>query len=735
MAVGRDMARVDAPLKVSGRARYTVDHQFPGMVYAVPVPATVSRGRVQRLHTARARSMPGVLNVYTHENVRGKLFRVAKASGASIDENRPPLWDDEVRYYGQYIALVVADTLERAMAAANAVVAEYATQPHDVGDIDEGEGPVTVQSERGDAHAAYENAPVTLDHVYTTPTETHNPIELHATVAVYDGETYTLYETSQAVMNHRAVMAQMLGVESERVRVLTHYLGSGFGGKLWPWTHCALAAMAARDLHLPVRLEVSRKMMFHTVGHRPPTRQRIRLAADTGGRLVSLRQDYVVRTSRRDAYHENCGEATSYLYSTPNLRITWSHAARDVGAATSMRGPGAVPGLYAVESAMNELAERLGMDPLELRLRNEPGVNEAKGVPFSSRHLVECLRTGAQRFGWSRRDARPGSMRADDGEILGWGMASASWMAQRLPAQIGLMLCRDGRVRVSCAAQDIGTGTYTVLAQMVADALSIPVERIDIQLGDTRYPAGPVSGGSMLTGSLVPAVDDAMRGLRRRLFETAAQAGLPALGDAGPDGLVLSAGRVQAKAAPAAEGVPFEEVLVACGLAQLSANGKSGSSRKDPGADQRSIQSFGAHFVEVGWRPELARLRVRRVVTVIDAGRIVNPRTGRNQIEGAVVMGMGMALFEHTHYDERSGAPINSNLADYVMAVHADMPELDVVFLDHPDTALNSLGARGIGEIGLAGVAAAITDAVHHATGVRVRELPVHIEDLLEAGA
>src|SRR5438477_174265 len=424
----------------------------------------------------------------------------------------------------------------------------------------------------------------------------------------------TLYEESQAIFNMRSVLAQMFGLPKENVRVITKFVGSGFGSKLWPWTHCPLAAAAARQLGKPVKLVLSRKMMFQSVGHRARTQQRVRLGATPEGKLVSLQHDYVYHRSVLDNYRENCGEATAFQYSVPNLRVKFGRATRNIGTPSDMRGPGAVPGLYATESAMNELADQLKIDPVQLRVLNEPKIDESLGIPFSSRHFLECLDLGAQKFGWSKRNPEVGSMKKD-GLTLGWGMAGAAWVAARFPAAASVEFRDDGTIRVASGTQDIGSGS-----------------------GEATF------------------------GEKKPKFST---------------------------------------------------------------------HSFGCHFVEVTWQPEIARLRVSRVVTVIDAGRIINPLAGRNQIEGAVVMEIGMALLEHTTYDPQSGAPINSNLADYMVAVNADAPPIDVHFLDFPDKEINELGARGIGEIGLAGVAAAVTSAVHHATGVRVRELPVKIENLL----
>jgi xanthine dehydrogenase YagR molybdenum-binding subunit len=720
--IGKEQPRVDGPLKVSGKAMYTSDHHFPGMVYAVPVCSTIAKGEIHRIDASAAEKMPGVRAIFHRRNI-GRLFRAAVnhefgADMSRIDETRAPLEDDVIRYYGQYVALAVADTFEQAIAAADAVKVTYHEhQPN----VDKRLAPETqhkVESERGDAEKAFAEGEIQLDQTYGLPPETHNPIELHASVALWDGATVTLYETSQGVVNHRNVLAQMLGVPKNNVRVISKFLGSGFGGKLWPWTQSALAAAAARQLDKPVKLVVSRRMMFQTVGHRPRIQQRMRLSATRDGKLTSLQQDWVNHTSILDDYKENCGEATAQMYSVPNLRITSALARRNVGAATPMRGPGAVPGLWATESAIDELAIKLGMDPVELRLANEPQIDEGLQIPFSSRHLKECLSMGAERFGWSKRNPRVGSMKRG-GLTLGWGMAGCSWQATRFACEASVELRDDGTARVSCATQDIGTGTYTILAQLAAEKLGLPLDKVEAVLGDSHLPPGPLSGGSAATAALVPAVLEAAGKAIERLLALAPDADLQ-----------YTSGRVHSKGDPASSGIAFEDFLRMRNVRALSAEGRSEASF-GAAKPQFSSHSFGAHFVEVTWQPEIARLRVNRVVTVIDAGRILNPLAGRNQIEGAVVMGIGMSLFEETWYDPRNGAPINSNLADYIVAANADVPSLEVHFVEIPDTKLNALGARGIGEIGLAGMAAAIASAVYHATGVRVRELPIKIEDLL----
>jgi xanthine dehydrogenase YagR molybdenum-binding subunit len=739
--VGRDTPRVDGPDKVSGLAKYTSDFHFPGLLYAVPVAATIANGRVLKLDTSEAEKMPRVRAIFHRANI-GKIFRSTVGPGFEgiCEERRPPFEDDVVRYYGQYIALAVADTFETAKAAADKVRATYASEKPNVESHLEADAEPDVlvttfgvrnrkDSERGDAEAQFASAPVKLDQTYVTPSETHNPIELHATTAIWEGSTLTLYESSQGVVNLRGILAQMFGLPKENVRVITKFVGSGFGGKLFPWPHCALAAAAARQLSKPVKLVLSRKMMFHNVGHRPRTQQRVRIGATTDGKLVSLQHDYIYQRSMLDGHHEDCGEATPFQYSVPNLRVTWGRAKRNIGAGADMRGPGAIPGLYATESALNELADQLKIDPVKLRVMNEPKIDEGLKLPFSSRHLLECFDLGGQKFGWSNRTPGVGSMKRD-GLTLGWGMAGCTWIAARFPAEASVQLRDDGTARVASATQDIGTGTYTILAQLTAQKTGIPLDKIEVSLGDTLLPEGPLSGGSLATGSLVPAVFSAADSAIGSLMMIAITTPGSPFENRNPADLGFEGGKIFVKADGSSKGVPFGDLLKRANVRLVTGGGKGEATFGNP-QPKFSTHSFGAHFVEITWQPEIARLRVSRVVTVIDAGRIINPLAGRNQIQGAVVMGIGMAMLEHTSYDPQNGAPINSSLADYVMAVNADAPPIDVHFLDYPDKEINELGARGIGEIGLAGIAAAITAAVHHATGVRVRELPVKIEDLL----
>src|SRR5438067_1890304 len=570
--IGRDTRRVDGPYKVTGEAQYASDFRFPGMLYAVPVEATIASGRVVKLDTVAAEKMPGVRAIFHRENI-GEIFRSAQGQGFEgiSDERRPPFEDDIIRYYGQYVALAVADTFEAAKAAADAVRVTYAKEKPNVdtelkADDEPDVVPTTVaptprlQSKRGDAEAAFASAPVKLEQTYVTPTETHNPLELHATTAVWEDSKLTLYESTQSIFKTRSVLAQMFGLPQENVRIVTKFVGSGFGSKLWPWSHCPLAAAAARRLGKPVIVVVSRNMMFRAVGHRPRTRQRVRLGATPDGKLVSLQHDYVLHHAILDDYHEDCGEATAFHYSVPNLRVEFGRARRNVGSPTAMRGPGAVPGLYATESAMNELADQLKIDPVEFRIINEPKIDESLGIPFSSRHMLECLQLGGEKFGWSKRTPEVGSMKRD-GLTLGWGMAGCSWLAARFPAEASVHLRDDGTARVACGTQDIGTGTYTILAQLASQKTGVPLDKVEVALGDTSLPAGPLSGGSMVTGSVVPAVFAAAdKAIASLLMIATTTPGSP-FEKRKPADLAFADGRVFVKADGLAGGVPFADLL------------------------------------------------------------------------------------------------------------------------------------------------------------------------------
>jgi xanthine dehydrogenase YagR molybdenum-binding subunit len=728
--IGSAVTRVDGKLKVTGAAQYAVDHPIGGVVYGVGVTSTIGSGKVTKIDASVAEKMPGVLAVLHHGNSE-PLYRTAGRfePDSIVSESRPPFADDTVYYYGQFVALVVANTFEQALDAAAHVKVSYQTEKPLtlMREVQTPLGPPHKHYERGDAETAFNSAPVKIDAVYTTPPETHNPMEMHGTIAVWNGNKVTLYETTQGVMNHRGVMSQMLGVPLEDVHVISPFVGSGFGGKLFPWPHSLLAAIAARRLRRPVKVSVPRNLMFTTVGHRPLTEQHVRIGATQEGKLLALIQEVKNPTSQIDNYMENATEPTPVMYSCPNVTASQWIVKLNIGSPMAMRGPGACPGMYALDSAMDELAVKLNLDPLEVRLRNYAEKDESSGKPFSSKHLRECYERGAERFGWSKRTPGVGSMRDDD-EILGMGVGSAIWGAYRGGAQARVRLTAEGRARVSSATQDIGTGTYTVMALIVADKTGIAIDRIESVLGDSSLPPGPMSGGSTATATIVPAVAEASMSVIGALLKLASEADGSPFKGVDAKTLTMTGGRIHKQDEKPESGFPFERFLQLRGLAALEAEAQTGGA---PDADNYSMHCFGTHFVEVGWDPGIARLRVRKIVSVMDAGRIISEKSARNQVLGAAVMGIGMGLFEETIYDPRNAKPLNNNFADYLVATNADIPEQECIFLNIPDPVIGEYGARGIGEIGLVGVASALTMATYHATGVRVRDLPIRMEQLM----
>ncbi|HUY80410.1 MAG TPA: xanthine dehydrogenase family protein molybdopterin-binding subunit [Acidobacteriaceae bacterium] len=728
--VGSAVTRVDGKLKVTGAAQYAVDHPIEGVVFGVPVASTVGSGTIAGIDGSVAEKMPGVLGILHHGN-SGPLYRTAGGfePNSIVSEGRLPFSDNKVYYYGQYVALVVADTFERALDAAAHVKVNYETKKPltRMSEVTKPLGPAHRKYERGDAEAAFQSAAVKVDGVYVTPTETHNPMEMHATIAVWNGDKVTLYETTQGVVNHQGVMAQVLGLPLENVHVISPFMGSGFGGKLFPWPQSMLAAMAARKLGRPVKVTVPRSLMFSAVGHRPLTEQHIRLGATKDGKLTSIIHEVKNPTSMVDDFMEGATGSTPTMYSCPNVKTAQWIVRLNIGSPMAMRGPGACPGMYGLDSALDDLAIKLNMDPLQIRLKNYAEKDESSGKPYSSKHLRECYEKGAAAIGWDKRTPGVGSMR-DGNEILGLGVGTAIWGAYRGGAQARVRLSADGRARVASATQDLGTGTYTVMAVIVADKTGLPVERIDSVLGDSSLPPGPMSGGSTCTATIVPAVAAASVKAIGLVLDLASKTdGSPYKGvDAKT--LAMTGGRVHKQGESPESGVAFEKLLQMGNLAALEAEAETGG---NPDMRNYSMHTFGAHFVEVGWDPGIARLRVRKTVTVMDAGRIISEKSARNQILGAVVMGLGMGMFEEAYYDKRNAKPLNNNFADYMVPTNADIPEQEVIFLDIPDPVMGEYGARGIGEIGLVGVAPALTMAVYHATGVRVRKLPVRIEQLM----
>ena len=731
--IGASKPRIDGPQKLSGQAMYAADHHLPNMAYAYGVFSTVASGTIDDIDLSQAKQMAGVIDIFHHDHFPD-LYRTPSsfAQENKVDETRLPFEDNRVYYPGQFVALVVADTFANARAAAYAVKVKYSADAEPVATLSQalarGDEPKTDDSSghsRGNPDTAFDSSSNQIDVTYVTPMETHNPMEMHASTASWENGDLVLYEASQGVIFARNVMSKVFGLPPERVEVRSPFIGSGFGSKLWIWPHAIAAAAASREIGRPVQLMVPRHAMFTTTGHRPPTRQQIRIGADDNGKLTALTHDSVNTTSMTDNYVETTGSCTKSLYDCADLRVSHATIGAHHGTPTSMRAPGAAPGLFALESAMDEMAEKLNMDPLEFRKANYTERDQSMDLPFSSIHLMEAFDRGAEKFGWSKRNHAVGSMRDGD-EVIGWGMAACNWEALKMNCDARVSLRADGTAFASCATQDIGTGTYTIVAQAVSSITGIPIDKIEVELGDSSYPSGPVSGGSWATATTLPAIAGATRKAVDALKTYAVGDG-GAFAGAKADDLSFDDGKL---ADSNGKSVAYTDVLKQLKLA--NADGEAHT----PGAPQGeySFRSFGAHFVEVRWDAGISRLRVSRVVSAIDVGQIINEKTSANQVEGAIAMGIGMALFEATDYDERSGLPINNNYAEYLVPVHADQPDdVDVILLDHPDYEFNEFGARGIGEIGVTGMAAAVANAVHHATGKRIRELPIRLEDLMSA--
>ncbi|RMQ40810.1 Aldehyde oxidase and xanthine dehydrogenase [Pseudomonas cichorii] len=730
--IGTPQRRIDGRQKVSGTARYAADHPMDGLLYAYGVYSNIASGRIRVIHDDQARAMQGVVEVLHHNNFP-RLHRTPDAAmsfatiltASKADEHRLPFEDDQVYYPGQFVALVVADSFEHARAAAYRVQVEYeAAEP--IKSLSEG---LRVHGSRdgGAGHArgkpdeAYAAAARQVDQTYTTPVETHNPMEMHASTAYWhEGKLY-LYESSQGVVNHRNLLANVFDLSPDRVEVRAPFIGSGFGSKLWPWPHSIAACAAAKATGRPVQLMLPRAQMFTTVGHRPETRQRLRLATDDSGKLVSIRHESCNSTSTLDSYTETCGGVTRSLYSCPNVLVSHKNSPVNRGTPTSMRAPGAAPGLFALESAIDEMALAQGMDPLAFRKLNLASKDESVDLPWSSNHLPEAIDQAAERFGWDNRNAAIGSMRDGD-EIIGYGMGACNWEAFQVPAEARVIIRADGSALAQCGLQDIGTGTYTIVAQTISQLTGLPLDRIEVELGSSAFPAGPVSGGSWVTASIMPAIAGATREALGKLRQYAVAEGAPFAGE-DAETLEVESGQL----VKGDRRVSFSALLEQQRLARAEGNYHSEMAK----ADQYSFRSFGVHFVEVRWDPGISHLRVSRVVSAIDVGKVVNPLAARNQVEGAIVMGIGMALFEAAEYDPRNGLPANNNYAEYVVPVHADQPDIDVTLLDYPDYNLSEFGARGIGEIGVTGLAAAVANAVYHATGKRIRSLPITKEKLM----
>jgi xanthine dehydrogenase YagR molybdenum-binding subunit len=644
------------------------------------------------------------------------------------------LQDDRVHYSNQPIAVVVADTPEHARDAARQVRIGYRAQPATL-DFARAKmsahKPEKVKDEppdtsRGDLQAGMRNAAAQVDVVYTTPMEHHNPMEPHATIAAWDGDHLTLYDSTQYITGVRTTVAKTLGIPPEKVRVLCPYVGGGFGCKGSVWSHVVLAAMAARSVGRPVKLVLDRPQMFGPVGGRPNTEQRLLLAAQADGRLTAVRHDVTASTSFIEDWIEPAATPTRMLYECANQQTTHRLAKLNIGTPTFMRAPGEATGTFALEAALDELAYQLKIDPLQLRLQNYAEKDPGKDKPWSSKALRECYRLGAERFGWARRTPAPGSMR-EGRALVGWGMATATYPANRRPASAMARILPDGAALVRSGSQDLGTGTYTIMTQVAADALGLPLEKVRFELGDSDMPQAPVSGGSCTAASVGPAVWAAATAAREKLIAMALADDASPLFGAAREDVTIDNGWL-ARRSDSTRREPIAALIARHGGQPVEA---SGDAKPGDEKEKYSMHSFGAVFAEVWVDSDLGAIRVPRIVAVYDVGRLLNRKTGHSQLMGGIVWGIGMALLEQTEYDMRYGRPVNANLAEYHVPVNADVGVIDVTVLEQPDPHVNELGARGIGEIGITGVAAAIANAVYHATGRRVRDLPITLDKLL----
>jgi len=731
--LGKPTSRIDGRAKVTGLAKYAAEYNVSGLAHGCVVSSAIAKGRIKRIHTADALSVDGVLDVFTHEH-RPKL---ASSHEKYTDEVAPtgspfrPLYDDKILFSGQPVALVVAEEFEIARFAASLIRVEYERKPH-VTDFEaqRKRGALSKRDPaqsvaRGNPAPAFEQAAVRIKAEYRMPVEHHNPMEPFAATAVWeDDDRITVFDKTQGPQNCRNYVAGVFGMLRDKVRVLSPYVGGGFGSGLRPQYELPLAVLAARALKRSVRVTLTRQQMF-TLGYRAANVHEMTLAADQDGSLTSFRHEAVSMTSQFEDFQRNFVNWSSLLYRCANVDLGQRLVKLDQNTPCDMRAPGGAEGAYAIECAMDELASAADIDPLELRLINYSDKDQIEDRRYSSKQLRECYRQGAEEFGWSNRNPQLRSMR-DGNELIGWGMATGIWEAMQMPASAKAALTANGNVEIASATADIGPGTYTWMTQLAAEMLGVPIENVTAKLGDSALPDAPVEGGSFTVSSVGSAIHAACRAVQKELLGLAQKMARSPLAGAKLDDVVFAEGKIRHRDDESRE----------VSVADAMRAGKADRIEKEASAvpNERSKYSHSTHsavFVEVKVDEQLGVIRVTRVVSAVAAGRILNPKLASSQILGAVVGGIGMALHEETVTDHRFGRFMSHNLADYHVPVNADVHAIDVIFVEEKDDEINPLGVKGVGEIGIVGVAAAVANAVYHATGKRVRDLPITLDKLM----
>ncbi|PHM08935.1 xanthine dehydrogenase family protein molybdopterin-binding subunit [Nostoc sp. 'Peltigera malacea cyanobiont' DB3992] len=725
--IGKPLDRVDGRLKVTGEAPYTADVPIENLTYGVIFQSAIASGKIIQIDTTAAAVAPGVIDIITYQQtpslVKIPFFGPPQPQSTEKDHN--------IYYDGQHLGVVIAQTLEQAETAASRIKIIYeeaiptVTMAHT--EIFEPEsiffGTIPAKITRGDIESGKVQADVLVEQVYTTPIEHHNPLEPSATIAMWEGDNLTLYETTQGVSATQGQIASILNIPEENVRVISKYLGGGFGCKALLRSHTILAAIAARQVKRPVKVVLTRSQMYTACGHRSETQQQLTLGATKEGKLTVIEQIGTSLTSQFDDFAEPVGAATTIMYACANLEIKYRLGRINAGTPTFMRGPGEAPGMFALESAMDELAYTLNIDPIELRLRNHADIDPHKGLPWSSKSLKECYQKGAEIFGWPQRNPVPRSMR-ENYFLIGWGMASATFPTNARTASVKVEIFATGEVKVQSGTQDIGTGTYTVMTQVAAEVLGLPVQ---FELGDTNFPKAPITGNSITVASVSPAVHQVAIAARDKMIKMAIVDANSLLYGSQAEDITVESGQIFSKQDPSKRD-SYTDILRRHGLESLEVTEESSLNAE---SQQYAKHSFGAIFVEVAVDELLGEIKVRRCVGVYDAGRILNFKTARSQVIGGITWGIGMALMEKTVMDANQGRIVGANLSDYLIPVHADIPNMEVQFVEEHDPYVNALGTKSLGELPIVGVAAAISNAVYHATGKRIRDLPITPDKLL----